>query len=174
MSTTQWLGILRRPATSGFFWGLKITRQETRVMLPTKVEYAQRNCLHSVYIFLDLDWAQWYANYRLQIATSMCFSWSSPEIEDKKVMSNRILVVIIWDARTQQNGHCTCIRRSPMRRRASNAVAYALVLRPVFFFLVSQLALTRLRLRPIRAKSGRFTSTRIVSGETAETHWFWH
>ena len=49
-------------------------------------------------------------------------------------MSNRILVVIIWDARTRQNGHRTCIRRNPTRRRASNAIAYALVLRPVFFF----------------------------------------
>ena len=42
-----------------------------------------------------------------------------------------------------------------------------------FFFLVSQLTPTRLRLRLIHAKLGRFRPTRVVLGKTAETHWFW-
>ena len=41
-----------------------------------------------------------------------------------------------------------------------------------FFFFVSRLAPIGLKLEPIRAKSGQFTPTWAVSGETAETHWY--
>ena len=59
-----------------------------------------------------------------------------------------------------------------------DAVAYALVPRPTFFFFVSWLALTQFRLEQIRAKSGRFVLNQVdlrqlglyqfVLSETAE------
>ena len=55
----------------------------------------------------------------------------------------------IWDARTQQNAHRTCVRHT------RDTSACASVLRPVFFFFVSRLASTRVksgRSAPIRVK----------------------